>query len=103
MPNRLAKRLAAITMPSPLRPPPTHTGRPESDASIAISQLAKNVSPSTCRIRSCGVSGTVVASVSTQPSSVNPPAQSGTNWHKTGLLFGEYWGGVGRYFFRLCF
>jgi hypothetical protein len=43
--------LAAITMPSPRRPPPTHTGRPSSLGSSAISQLAKKESPSMCKMR----------------------------------------------------
>ena len=51
MPYFLASRFAAITMPSPLLPPPTQTGRPSKLESKAISQLAKNESPSTCRIR----------------------------------------------------
>ena len=51
MPNRFASRLAAITMPSPRRPPPTHTARPDNEASSATSQLAKKVSPSTCKMR----------------------------------------------------
>src|SRR5215469_10287943 len=50
-PNFLATRFAAMTMPSPRRPPPTHTGRPCSFSLSAISQLAKKLSPSTCRMR----------------------------------------------------
>ena len=38
-------------MPSPLLPPQTQTGLPSKLESKAISQLAKNESPSTCRIR----------------------------------------------------
>src|ERR1700690_2448522 len=51
MPNCLAARLAAMTMPSPRRPPPTQTGRPCNLGFKAISQLAKKLSPSTCRMR----------------------------------------------------
>src|SRR5579859_2514491 len=43
-----------MTMPSPRRPPPTHTGRPTSRLLSAISQLAKKLSPSTCKIRLLG-------------------------------------------------
>src|SRR5579885_1009060 len=50
-PNCFAARLAAMTMPSPCRPPSTHRGRPCNRSSSAISQLAKKLSPSTCRIR----------------------------------------------------
>src|ERR1700690_2362417 len=51
MPYFFASRLAAITMPSPRLPPPTHTGRPSSFGSSAISQLAKKESPSMCKMR----------------------------------------------------
>src|SRR5579871_5202245 len=50
-PNFLAMRLAAMTMPLPCRPPPTARGRPAHSGCKAISQLAKKLSPSTCRIR----------------------------------------------------
>ena len=48
---RFSPSFAAITMPSPLLPPPTQTGLPSSLESKAISQLAKKLSPSTCKIR----------------------------------------------------
>src|ERR1035437_3707456 len=51
MPYFFACRLAAITMPSPRLPPPTHTGRPSNFGSSAISQLAKNESPSMFKMR----------------------------------------------------
>jgi hypothetical protein len=50
-PYFFACRLAAMTMPSPFRPPPTHTGRPSSLGLSAISQLAKKESPSRCKMR----------------------------------------------------
>src|ERR1700753_1264394 len=54
-PNFLAARLAAMTIRSPPRPPPTHTGLscksiPRFFAS-ATSQLAKKLSPSIWRMR----------------------------------------------------
>src|ERR1039457_6386981 len=51
MPYFFACRLAAMTMPSPRLPPPTHTGRPSNLGSSAISQLAKKESPSICKMR----------------------------------------------------
>jgi len=53
-PNFFAARFAAMTMPSPRLPPPTHTARPCSFSSSAISQLAKKLSPSTWRMRFAG-------------------------------------------------
>src|ERR1700722_9180232 len=50
-PKLFAMRFAAITTPPPPRPPPPHTGRPRHSGWSAISQLAKKLSPSTCRMR----------------------------------------------------
>src|SRR6185312_3792240 len=50
-PNFFAARFAAMTIPSPRLPPPTQTARSCNLGFNAISQLAKKLSPSTCKIR----------------------------------------------------
>jgi len=51
-PKPLARRLAAMTMPSPRRPPPTHNGCPATRDGARFRNWRRKLSPSTCR---CGL------------------------------------------------